>query len=373
MKKINILLLTPFFHPHIGGSQRYMEEIYSELLKKHKEISADVLCYNTDGVESKSRYRGLNITRINYLNIITGQFAFPDPVSLIKYLYQNRRKYDLIHCSTRFFDTAWWGPIYARLINKPILLTDHCAYHPGHRNFVISYLSKLIDLTIVKFSLNFYTKIISTNYATKGFIKSVFQQNSEIIYGGIDSEVFKPALKKDRKLHIIFVGRMIDSKGVRLLFNYARLNSKIKFTFAGPGYLKQELRELVNKQRLRNINIPGKLKKNEVANLMRTADILVHPSFHSEGFPNILTEAGASRLAVIATDTGGSGEIIINKKTGLLITPRNQKKLSEALDLLIKNEKLRKQYAVNLYNYVREKFDWKKSADLLFDLIDKLA
>lgn len=373
MKKISILLLTPFFHPHIGGSQRYMEEIYSELLKKHKEISADVLCYNTDGVENKSRYRGLNITRINCLNIITGQFALPNPISLIKYLYQNRRKYDLIHCSTRFFDTAWWGPVYARLINKPIILTDHCAYHPGHRNFVISYLSKLIDLTIVKFSLNFYTKIISTNYATKEFIKSVFQQNSEIIYGGIDSEVFKPALKKDRKLHIIFVGRMIDSKGVRLLFNHAKLNSKIKFTFAGPGYLKQGLRELVNKQRLRNINIYGKLEKNEVANLMRTAYILVHPSFHSEGFPNILTEAGASKLAVIATNSGGTNEIIINRKTGLLIEPKNQKSLNKALDLLIKNKKLREEYAENLYNFVKEKFDWRKSADLQYSLIQSLV
>lgn len=373
MKKINILLLTPFFHPHIGGSQRYMEEIYSELIKRHREVSIDVLCYNTDGVSKTSNYQRLNITRINCLNIITGQFTLPDPLSLIKYLYQNRHKYDLIHCSTRFFDTAWWGPFYARLINKPVILTDHCAYHPGHRNFLISYISKLIDLTLVKYALSFYTKIISTNYATKEFIKSVFRQNSEVLYGGIDSQVFKPSLKKVRELHIIFVGRMIDSKGVRLLFNYAKINPKIKFTLAGPGYLKQDLRELVSKQNLRNINIPGKLKKNEVADLMRSANILVHPSFHSEGFPNILTEAGASKLAVIATDTGGSSEIILDKKTGILIKPRNQEQLNRALDLLIKDEKLRKQYALNLYSYVKEKFDWKKSADLQYKLIKSLV
>lgn len=373
MKKINILVLTPFFHPHIGGSQRYMEEIYSALIKAHKEVRVDVLCYNTDGAGSQSCYRGLNITRINCLNIITGQFALPDPISLIKYLYQNRSKYHLIHCSTRFFDTAWWGPLYARLINKPVLLTDHCAYHPSHQNFVISFISKLIDLTIVKFFLGFYTKIISTNYATQKFIKSVFNQNSEIIYGGVDYKVFKPAFKKKRGIHIIFVGRMIDSKGVRLLFNYARVNSEIKFTLAGPGYLKQELRELVNTQNLGNINISGKLKKNEVADLMRNADILAHPSFHAEGFPNILTEAGASGLAVVATDTGGSGEIIVNKKTGLLVARRDQEQLDKALDLLVKNEKLRKFYASNLYNFVKENFNWKKSADLQYRLIKSLV
>jgi glycosyltransferase involved in cell wall biosynthesis len=363
MKKINILILTPFFYPHVGGSQQYMEELYAALIKKYKNVSVEVLCYNTDNVSSIQTYRGIKITRVNSVNILKGQFAIPNIFSLINFLYKNKNNYDLIHCSTRFFDTSWWGPWYA----------DHCAFHPTHQNFFISMISRFIDLSIAGFSLNYFDKVITTNKATQKFIKDIYNLDSEVIYGGSDFKTFKPSKKNNKQIHIVFIGRMIHSKGVRLLFNYAINNLKLKFTFAGPGYLKEELRNTVKDLRLKNIEILGKLTKKEVANLMRDSDILVHPSFHSEGFPNILTEAGASQLAVIATDSGGSGEVIINKRTGLLIDPRNQEALNKALDLLTNNKKLRGEYAKNLYKHVRENFNWEKAADLQYKLIQSLV
>ncbi len=117
MKKI--LVLTPFFYPHTGGSQQYMEELYAEFLKKYNnEFEAEVLTYNTDNTIKNENFRGMHITRISCWNILPGQFAVPNPIELISYLYKNRNNVDLIHSSTRFFDTSWWGPIYAKLINR---------------------------------------------------------------------------------------------------------------------------------------------------------------------------------------------------------------------------------------------------------------
>jgi len=104
MKKI--LVITPFFYPHIGGSERYMEELYLFLRKKHPEIDVDVLCYNTNKVSKKESYQGLNIYRIPCWNILPDQFSLPNPASLIQFLFSERNSYDLIHCSTRFFDSS---------------------------------------------------------------------------------------------------------------------------------------------------------------------------------------------------------------------------------------------------------------------------
>lgn len=370
MKK-KILVISPFFYPHIGGSQQYIEEIYAQMIKNHKDIQIYVLCYNTDKSKSYDKYRGLNIFRISYFNILPGQFALPNPISLFN-LFKTRQ-FDLIHCSTRFFDSSWWGPIYAKIIGKKIILTDHCATFPVHLNRIISLLSKVIDFATSSIFLNFYDQIYSTNQATKKFITNTFHKNSKVIYGGIDFNIFKPKfVKNNQKTTVLFVGRMIPSKGALLLFNLAKKYPNLDFIFAGPGPLIKNLEFEIKDLKLANIKILGPQTKLEVAKLMRKTDILIHPSFHHEGFPNVLTEAGASGLAVIATDVGGSKEIIINNKTGLLIKPNSPADLEDALIKLL-NKTLRDKLAKDLYSHVKKNFDWKKSSELLYREIKKLT
>lgn len=364
---MNILVLTPFFYPHTGGSQQYMEEMYAEILKNHPDITADVLCYNTTKSTTCERYRKINIYRVPCLNILKDQFSIPYPTHLIKFLINNRKKYQILHCSTRFFDTAWWGPIYAKMIRKPVILTDHCANYPIHQNKSITLVATLIDKTMSGFFLNFFDSIYTTNKTTQKFLLKNFNKRSKVIYGGIDTTMYKTKkLMNNKRLKIIFVGRMIDSKGPRYIFDIAKDIKSHDFYFAGPGPLEEKFRQEVENESLTHIKVLGKLNRNEVSKLMNKSDILVHPSYHHEGFPNVLTEAGASRLAVIATDTGGTKEIIIKDKTGLLIEPNNPKVLKENLNKLINNSSLRYQLSTNLYNYLTQNFTWKKVSEQLY-------
>jgi glycosyltransferase involved in cell wall biosynthesis len=89
MKKI--LVITPFFYPHIGGSERYMEELYLFLRKDHPEIAVDVLCYNTNQVQKEENYQGMTIYRIPCWNILKDQFSLPNPLALLHFLLKNRR------------------------------------------------------------------------------------------------------------------------------------------------------------------------------------------------------------------------------------------------------------------------------------------
>lgn len=362
-----VLLISPLFYPEKGGSQQYMEEIYGAMIKRHPEISVDVLCYNTTNTKEFEVLRGLNIHRLPSWNILPGQFALSNPFSLLKFLYINRHGYDLIHCSTRFFDSSWWAPIYAKIIGKKIVLTDHCADFPVHSNKLTSWFAKAIDLTIDRIALNFFDKIFVTNKATQKFSEKTFNKSPEIIYGGVDYTIFKPQTEHiNTRLKVLFVGRMIDSKGVKILFEIARNFPDVDFIFAGPGPLVEVLKSEVKELNIKNIEILGSMDKQDVARLMQESDILVHPSYHHEGFPNVLTEAGGSKIAVIATDIGGTGEIIINQKTGLLIEPKNSEQLKEALLRLITDKELREKLADGLYKHVRASFEWRKASEQLY-------
>lgn len=365
---LKILVVTPFFYPHVGGSQQYMEDLYATLLFTHKDMTIDVLCYNTDQALKQEQYRGMNIYRMSCLTILPGQFALPNPFELMTFLLSHRNAYDVIHASTRFFDSSWWAVVWAKIIRVPIVLTDHCAYHPTHSRRVISLIARIIDDTIVNASLRFYAKIFATSASSTKFLKKTYGVSAVIAYGGVDTRLFKRRQKKTarQKPCVVYAGRMIASKGVELLFSIARQIKSVEFLFIGPGPLESILRASVRKERLSHIRIRGAVKRTELARILSGCDIFIHPSFHHEGFPNVLLEAGASGLAVIATNVGGTKEIIIHRRTGLLVSPGNRDKLKKAILLLARDIELRKRLSFSLYRFVRIHFNWSKLAERFY-------
>ncbi|MBI2049687.1 glycosyltransferase family 4 protein [Candidatus Roizmanbacteria bacterium] len=360
-----ILVITPFFYPHTGGSERYMEDLYVFLKRKHTNICVDVLCYNTDNVKEKEEYKGLNIYRIPCWTILAGQFCLPKFFPLLKFL-KNHNSYDLIHSSTRFFDSSWWAPVYAKLIKAKVVLTDHCAYHPVSSNSFINLMVKIIEVTIVRLFLHLYDEIYSQNKKTREFLKKTFKVDSQLAYPGLSFKLNSFKLRIiNKKIKAVYVGRMIESKGVKTLFEIAMETTEINFVLAGDGPLVEQLKETITREKLRNISILGNLSRKEVLGLLKSADIFVYPSWHSEGLPLALLEAGESGLAVLATDSGAISELIKDKETGILVAPKNKKAFKDGLDKLIKDKLLRQKLAKNLYDYAVRNFFWDNSVGLV--------
>ena len=77
-------------------------------------------------------------------------------------------------------------------------------------------------------------------------------------------------------------------------------------------------------------------------------------------------------LAVIATDVGGTKEIIDHSKNGYLIKPGDVKELSKRLSALLKNESLRKKVGSSLQKKVRMTFDWDKVVEKFEKVVKSL-
>lgn len=354
MKKI--LVATPFFYPHMGGSEQYLEDLSIKLLQKHSDLEIDILCYNTDKAKSTEEYKGLTIHRIPCLSILPDKFSIPNPFALVNF-FNTHKDYDLICASTRFFDLSWWALLYAKLISKKIVLIDHCAGTPAHSNSLINHIVKLIDTITGSLTLRFYDKIFAVSKATKSFLKRKFGIKSEVMYGGVNSAFSNINKAKNSRIQIIYAGRMIPQKGILELFNIASNMPQIDFVLAGPGELVEEL-----KNKLPNVKVLGKLNKKELAKKFSKSDIFVYPSYHSEGIPMVLLEAGASGMAVTASNTGGINEVIEDQKTGLLMKPKDPNSLKLALERLIADKELRGKLSKNLYSYIKSNFNWDKTA-----------
>src|SRR5207248_3062264 len=78
----------------------------------------------------------------------------------------------------------------------------------------------------------------------------------------------------------------------------------------------------------------------DVPPVMETADLFVLPS-HKEGLPNAVLEAMAMGLPVVATNAGGTGEVVLDGETGLLVPPADPPALGAALCRLLEDAALR--------------------------------
>jgi len=370
-----------------------MEELYAHILKRDSASRVDVLCYNTSGALHKENYKKMTIYRIACLEILPGQFAIPHPIELITILLRlSKTPYEIVHANTRFFESAWWAWIYARIIGAKAILTDHVANHPIHPNNTVSQIARFFDVTITRWVVHQYDLITATNKKTQEFLLSRLKAKYvTLLYGGVDTKFYKPMkstiLRKlpkiakqfsQRDIIITFSGRLIETKGVMLFMQAISqlihfLPKHIYFVIAGSGTLSKQINIMRSRRPLNTrIFTTGALEGKDVAILLRRSDIFVHPSYHAEGFPNAILEAGASGCFVIATDNAGTSEIIENKTTGLLMKQKNVAAMKKAILWAITHPNERIKMAKRARQLIVKRFDWRERATEFTTLAEQL-
>ncbi len=156
-----------------------------------------------------------------------------------------------------------------------------------------------------------------------------------VVYSGFDFNLlpYSDHFHRSTELKIISIGRPHWKKG----FNYAlealkivvKNGGQIHYTIIG-GSGNEELAYLLKMYQLeKHITILNKVPQAEVYKLMQSSHLFLLPSLE-EGLPNVLIEAMAIGLPVIATDCGGVSELI-DETTGTLITTRDPQCIANAI------------------------------------------
>ena len=159
------------------------------------------------------------------------------------------------------------------------------------------------------------------------------------VYNGVDLDLFKPgdrqAARKELSLPldapiVLFVGNFYPVKNPMLLVrSHRRLREIIpdcQVLMIGGGDMEKEIREGAAE----GVILLGRRSSEEIARYMRAADLLCVPS-RNEGVPNVILEAFASGLRVVATRVGGISEVLTNDGLGTLVPSEDESALTTAL------------------------------------------
>jgi len=133
---------------------------------------------------------------------------------------------------------------------------------------------------------------------------------------------------------IVYVGRLVPAKGLGELMQayteMARADPRLHLAIVGQGAMQPALAAAAKAGGVAaRVHMPGGLLPEAVAEWIGAADLLCLPSW-SEGYPNVVVEAIACGCPVVATDVGGTNEIV-DASNGLLVAPRDPARLRAAL------------------------------------------
>jgi len=322
---MKIAILTTYFWPDENGLTRYIDGLYSSLLKKHPDIEVDVIAFDTLKTgKYEEKYKNFNVRRVKCIPILGRTYAFPtiSGCRQLKKIFR-KNKYDIINTHTRFFFTSFLGIRLGKKYDIPVIHTEHGGGFVQHGNKFISMLAKAYDLVLGKYTIKNSKMVCPISKVSERFVKKLGARNTTIIYNGISIDFWKERndlSKMKAALNIegedvvfSFVGRLVPSKGCQDIFEVLRyINIKNwKLLIAGEGFYKKKLELLVEKYNLKNnIIFLGYQNESQLRNLYQLSDLYINSSFAAEGGPRTILEASAAGCRCLSTGTGFADEVL---------------------------------------------------------------
>ena len=293
---------------------------------------------------------------------------FYDLIAFLKlYFLFKKNRFKIVHSHT-----AKAG-VLARLagffLRVPIVVhSPHGHNFYGYFNKFFSYMIVLVERIFSKFTTAF---IVSTNLEKKDMLnfKITSKEKIYVIPLGIEDCVYK--LSKDKKISIrkkysikdneIVIGtisRLEPIKGIKYLIEAMYLISLkfdyVKFIITGDGSLRDFVLDKIKKLNLsKKIILTGWL--DDINQIINIFDIFVIASLN-EAFGLAIIYAQKIGIPVIATKVCGIPEVVLDKKSGILVNPKDSNALACAMGYLILNEEKRIEMGNFAFDYMRDKF-----------------
>jgi len=235
---------------------------------------------------------------------------------------------------------------------------------------------------IESFLLNICADIampVANSVANKLVAFGLFPKKVITIYNGIDLRLFDeimcgneylnllPAkLKSSSYIIVGYFAKMTPRKGHKYLIKSISEISKefpnIMLVITSTGPLVYELKTLSKNLGIeKNVLFTGKIEYNHLYQLLKRIDIYAFPSL-ADLFPFAILEAMAAGKPIVATNVGGIPEVIKNGETGILIPPKDSKKLAESIRKFIKNPEEANKMGFKCRKLIEEQFDIQKIA-----------
>ncbi len=174
--------------------------------------------------------------------------------------------------------------------------------------------------------------VVPSIVAQQSFEEYGYGEKTVVVQTGVDAEFFSPGatVSPPTVFRVCYVGRVEPAKGVGYLLQAWKRLGLPDAELVLVGEVKSQMKSLLKSYANCGVRTAGFLPAREVALCYRESNLFVHPS-PNEGLAQVILEAMASGLPVVATDRTGAVDCISNGKEGLIVPARDVDALAEAM------------------------------------------
>jgi glycosyltransferase involved in cell wall biosynthesis len=354
---MKVLMVTPSYCPIVGGSETAIRILTTKL--NEFGIHTDVMTYNMikkwePGLNEERENNGLftifkepalslsSILGVNPLELLR-IYVIPKPCFTRKY-----KDYDIIHFQGEA-DLSFM--LFSYFSRKPKMFTSHANFvkYPRFKKIYKYFFSRLADLYIAHKS-GFFSELKVPESKTMAFQSF-----------GVDTELFHPDIEKKIDNLLLFVGRIINDKGLLILLDaLSHVSIKTRLVVVGPkvesGYSKICFEKIaqINQDGFHGIDYLGPLGEVDLVPLYQKAALLVRPD--TDGYSGGITTIEAFSCATPVIGTGN--HVLKDRVNGLIVAPKNATALANAINELLSDKDLRNKYGSEGRKFAEEHFSW---------------
>jgi glycosyltransferase involved in cell wall biosynthesis len=300
---MRILNISAFFESHGGGIELVAANLARALVRRGHACSLAAAALDPPPQDPV-----LAVDPIAAIDPLEKLFGLPMPLpspGAAARLWRAVRDHDAVVVHDALYATSLLALVAARRFRKPVVLIQHIGMIP-YRNPLLKLAMWLADRLVTRQVLSRAAHpVFISDTVRRQFADLRFSASPVLIFNGIDGKRFRPAanLTEREQLRaqlgastgerlILFVGRMVEKKGLSTVRAIAAQNSSWRFLLVGSGPIDPRSWGLANVTPL------GKLPPGRLAELYRAVDALILPSV-GEGYPLVVQEAMASGVPVL--------------------------------------------------------------------------
>ncbi len=376
---MRIAQVSPFLPSRTGGSVVYSTNLALQLQSRGHDVEFFAARTTAeDGESLKERHVAVHTRQA---------FGIAFGVNPMAYLLPDllRSDAEIIHAHSYIYATSNQAAIAARVRRRPFVLHMHGATYQGQGiadrriSGALFLKEKVYDRTLGRWTIGSADAIAAVSAFDMQQCRETFDVSPDrlhLIPNAVDVEEFHPPAEDGERPPVVsFVGRLEQWKGVNAFVQIAR---KVRhevpeaiFQMVGDGPLRSKLiadsRDLDG-----NIRFLGEVGHDRIPDLLRHSSVLLLPSF-IEGLPTSCLEALAAGTAVVASDTGGTSEIIHDGLTGFLCPRGNLDSFADRVVRLLKDPELRSRLGRNGRALVERQYSWTRVAEMTEGLYERLV
>jgi glycosyltransferase involved in cell wall biosynthesis len=372
---LRVLVVAPYYPPHVGGVERYSWELDAELAASPEIERVTVLAPRLPGSAPEREGERHAIVRFPAIEAVTN---YPVPAiwspRFWRMLRGQARSHDVVVCHTRFFLTSLLALALARAAGRPLIHIEHGSDFVQLAGSWTGRAALLYDRTLGRLVLRKANAVFAVSKAAVDFVQRLAGRgDAQVLRRGVEPEQFdpiEPSAELGERAAVTFVGRLLDSKGVGDLIDaFDRLERDDAALFiVGEGPARERLERRAGP----SVRFLGARSWTDTVAILKASEVVANPSY-TEGLPTAVLEAALAGRAIVATDVGGTSEVVTDGESGLLVAPRDPARLAEALERLLGDAALRARLGERARADVLAGFGWDVSVERFLDVARRLG